>query len=63
MALRVGLCQVPGKKGGPGSKKAMQQRMQGYKRRMEDSRARMRARTLPSLSSLPLRFGRAKNAP
>eukprot|EP00959_Pyramimonas_sp_CCMP1952_P202185 4227799-Pyramimonas_sp.AAC.1 len=37
-----------------GTKKTMQQRLQEYKRRMGDDRARKRARTLPSLSSLPL---------
>eukprot|EP00959_Pyramimonas_sp_CCMP1952_P338460 7088102-Pyramimonas_sp.AAC.2 len=41
-----------------GAKKAMQQRLQECARRMGDDRARKRARTLPSLSSLPLGFGR-----
>eukprot|EP00959_Pyramimonas_sp_CCMP1952_P040491 846786-Pyramimonas_sp.AAC.1 len=45
-----------------GTKKAMQQRLHEYKRRLEENRARKKARTLPSLSSLPLGFGRPNDA-
>eukprot|EP00959_Pyramimonas_sp_CCMP1952_P042744 893913-Pyramimonas_sp.AAC.1 len=44
------------------TKKAMQQRLQEHKRIVGDERARKRARTLPSLSNLPLGFGRPNEA-
>eukprot|EP00959_Pyramimonas_sp_CCMP1952_P236900 4950835-Pyramimonas_sp.AAC.1 len=41
----------------------MQQRLQEYKRRLEEARARKKARTLPPLTSLPIGFGRPSDAP
>eukprot|EP00959_Pyramimonas_sp_CCMP1952_P372384 7798335-Pyramimonas_sp.AAC.1 len=41
----------------------MQQRLQEHKRRLEEKRARKKARTLPSLASLLVGFGRPNDAP